>query len=318
MKCFVASAFGHDDVDTIYDQAIRPVLRELRIQPTRVDRVEHNEDIDDTIFRLIDECQLCIADLTCARPSVYYEAGYAFGIGKPVVYICRSDHFRVREDDIHGNLRVHFDLQMKSIIPWSQPNEAFRKRLRSRVRYVTRPLFGDIRAEATRREREKAFASLSQNEKLAVLSKKAVNLLRARGYAKGRPNEHLSFSRDPFYATVAKTGEGVQRQIHLLVMPAIITRRIEHLSLLMYPTRQELESVRCIESVCTIVSLRVVRDATLSDLFPDWIPVGSRTFVQNRMRDEIPQSMTIAILDKVCSVEDFTTRFRELAEQLEG
>lgn len=321
MKCFVASAFGHNDVDTIYDHAILPVLRELRIHPARVDRVEHNEDIDNRIFSLIDECQLCIADLTYARPSVYYEAGYAFGRGKPVIYICRSDHFRVREDDIYGNLRVHFDLQMKNIIHWSQPNVAFRKRLRSRLRYVTRPLLREIQIEATRREHERDFASLSQNEKLLALSKKAVNLLRVRGYAKGRPKEHLSVSRNPFYAAAEKTVEGVHRQIHLLVMSVISTKKLRNLDLLLYPTRLEAKATCRIQSVCVIIALRAVRDATLDDLLPSWTPVGCREFVRDsvlRVHDEIPHSMRITIFDNVSSVEDFTTSFRGLIERLEG
>ena len=151
MNCFVASAFDHEDVDAIYDHAIHPVLKELKLHPFRVDRVEHNEDIDDRIFRLIDQSQLCIADLTFARPSVYYEAGYAFGSGKPVIYIARRDHFRAREDDEAGNLRVHFDLQMKNIIYWTNPNDAFRKRLRSRLKHVLRPLLRAQRTAKTNR-----------------------------------------------------------------------------------------------------------------------------------------------------------------------
>jgi nucleoside 2-deoxyribosyltransferase len=113
MVCFVASAFDQKDVDAIYDEAIRPALRELKIRCTRVDRVEHNDDIDDKIFALMNAADFCIADLTYARPSVYYEAGYMFGCRKPVIYISRNDHFHTRASDPHGNLRLHFDLQNK-------------------------------------------------------------------------------------------------------------------------------------------------------------------------------------------------------------
>ncbi|MEO7841617.1 MAG: hypothetical protein ABIU06_19930 [Anaerolineales bacterium] len=93
MKCFIASAFGHDDVDAIYDRCIIPILRKLSVTPLRVDRVEHNEDIDNKIFELLDSADFAIADLTYARPSVYYEAGYAAGKLKPVIYIAKRDHF---------------------------------------------------------------------------------------------------------------------------------------------------------------------------------------------------------------------------------
>ncbi len=120
LKCFVACAFGFTDVDAIYDSVIDPVARELDIQLLRVDRIEHNLDIDDKILLLMDESDLCIADLTYARPSVYFEAGYMEGRGKPVVFTCRSDHFpdhiRFNLEDSSDNLRVNFDLQWKGWI----------------------------------------------------------------------------------------------------------------------------------------------------------------------------------------------------------
>src|ERR1043165_9807243 len=125
MKCFVASAFGHDDVDAIYDDCIVLILKKLSVVPLRVDRVDHNEDIDNKIFELLDSADFVIADLTYARPSVYYEAGYAAGKSKPVIYIAKRDHFKARDNDPHGNYRVHFDLQMKNIISWSEPDRTF-------------------------------------------------------------------------------------------------------------------------------------------------------------------------------------------------
>ena len=64
MKCFIASAFGHDDVDIIYDRCVVPTLKQLSVTPLRVDRVEHNEDIDNKIFELLDLADFAIADLT--------------------------------------------------------------------------------------------------------------------------------------------------------------------------------------------------------------------------------------------------------------
>ena len=115
MKCFIASAFGHEDVDVIYDSCVVPTLRKLSVTPLRVDRVEHNEEIDNKIFELLDSSDFVIADLTYARPSVYYEAGYATGKPIPVIYTVKSDHFAKHIDDPYGNFRVHFDIQI-----WSQ------------------------------------------------------------------------------------------------------------------------------------------------------------------------------------------------------
>jgi nucleoside 2-deoxyribosyltransferase len=115
----VACAFGKDDVDEIYKNAVLPVLKSMKIKLYRVDLIEHNDDIDDKIIELILKCDICIADLTYSRPSVYYEAGYFKGLGKSVIFIVRKDHFSPKTEDVYGNFKIHFDLQMKNIIPWS-------------------------------------------------------------------------------------------------------------------------------------------------------------------------------------------------------
>ena len=53
LSCFVACAFGKEDVDLIFDRVIGPVLAELGMRVNRVDRIEHNDDIDDKIIELI-------------------------------------------------------------------------------------------------------------------------------------------------------------------------------------------------------------------------------------------------------------------------
>jgi nucleoside 2-deoxyribosyltransferase len=199
MNCFIASAFDHDDVDAIYDLAIRPILKALKIRPTRADRVEHNDDIDDRIFTLIDQSQFCIADLTFARPSVYYEAGYAFGSAKPVIYIARHDHFRARNDDPPGNLRVHFDLQMKNIIPWFEANEAFKKRLRGRIRHVLKPILARKQITDAEREEEKRFASTSQHARLAALLERGRSLLQSQSYSPGKFPDKRPFGDNVYH-----------------------------------------------------------------------------------------------------------------------
>ncbi|MBL9199413.1 MAG: hypothetical protein JNL39_02855, partial [Opitutaceae bacterium] len=178
LKCFIASAFGFEDVDRVYDRVVRRVLREQGVKALRVDRVEHNEDIDNQIFHLLNASQLCIADLTHARPSVYYEAGYATGKEKPVIYIVRSDHFRRRSnaEDPHGNLRVHFDLQMKNVISWDGSLVDFEKRLIRRLKLVLRFLKRPATADAEKRERDE-FAKCSIHERqqrLEVIAKRAL------------------------------------------------------------------------------------------------------------------------------------------------
>ena len=123
LKCFVAIALGHSDTDRAYERLIKPTAAAKNIDARRVTDVNHNEDIDDKILQLIGDSELMIADLTFARPSVYFEAGYAQRAGKPVIYTCRADHLERRHNSEFDNLRVHFDLEHKNIIPWSEDSE---------------------------------------------------------------------------------------------------------------------------------------------------------------------------------------------------
>src|SRR5687768_3405040 len=67
MKCFVACAFNQVDVDIIYN-LIKDVLKNLDITCLRVDKINHNQKIDQKIIALIESCDFGIADLSYARP----------------------------------------------------------------------------------------------------------------------------------------------------------------------------------------------------------------------------------------------------------
>jgi nucleoside 2-deoxyribosyltransferase len=54
-----------------------PTLGPLGVAAPRVDRIEHNDNIDTRIISEIEAADLVIGDLTYARPSVYFEVGYA-------------------------------------------------------------------------------------------------------------------------------------------------------------------------------------------------------------------------------------------------
>lgn len=182
MKCFVAMAFDRDDTDRIYDRAIRPCLKGLSMKPVRIDREEHNDDIDDKIIQELEEASFVIADLTYARPSVYFEAGYAQR-KIPVIYTCRSDHFRPKSDDKYGNFRVHFDLQMKNIIGWKDgAYEAFSRRLSKRITKVVTPMLREQEKSDKGNEDARQFASLSLRSQREAIENVLATELGAAGY----------------------------------------------------------------------------------------------------------------------------------------
>jgi nucleoside 2-deoxyribosyltransferase len=147
------------------------------VTPLRVDRVKHNEDIDNKIFELLDAADFVIADLTYARPSVYYEAGYAAGKSKSVIYIAKRDHFKAHDDDPYGNFRVHFDLQMKNIISWTNPDRIFSDKLIERVRLILRPLERANRQNLELETERSEFNRLPMYERLRILQKTCIDQL---------------------------------------------------------------------------------------------------------------------------------------------
>jgi hypothetical protein len=70
--------------------AIENGIRNAGYKPFRVDQKEHNNDITDEIIAGIRGSKFLVADLTGHRNGVYYEAGFAKGLGIEVVWLCRK------------------------------------------------------------------------------------------------------------------------------------------------------------------------------------------------------------------------------------
>jgi len=173
-------AFGKDDCELLYDTQIFPTLNGLDLEVIRVDRREHKDDLNNFIIRMLESSDMVIADLTYARPSVYYEAGFAER-KIPVVYTARKDHLsRLQAED---SLRVHFDLEMKKIISWAPPQDpTFSKRLQQRVNYFLGPLRRQLKEEKRIEIDRQAFAALSVTDRCSKIMSKFTKKMRAKRF----------------------------------------------------------------------------------------------------------------------------------------
>ncbi|MFM2058599.1 MAG: hypothetical protein RLY71_2984 [Pseudomonadota bacterium] len=95
-------------VRPFYEQAIAPAIRACGFEPLRLDYTEYNHSIDDEIIAAIRRARFVVADLTGHRGGVYYEAGFAHGLGLPVIFMLR--------EDAQGD--VHFDVRQQNFILW--------------------------------------------------------------------------------------------------------------------------------------------------------------------------------------------------------
>ena len=120
---FAAMWFA-DEVKPLWDSVITPAVRESGYYPLRIDGRQHNGKIDDEIIASIRASKFVVADFTGQRGGVYYEAGFAHGLGLPVIFMCR-------ETDVKD---LHFDIRQYNCILWSPDDLADAKaRLKNRI-----------------------------------------------------------------------------------------------------------------------------------------------------------------------------------------
>jgi nucleoside 2-deoxyribosyltransferase len=124
-QAFVAMWFNEATI-AAYTHGIEPALRETGYNSIRIDKKEHNNKIDDEIIAEIRRSRFLVADFTCepnnVRGGVYYEAGFAQGLGIPVIWTCKDTSL----------VDLHFDTRQYSHIVWKSPEDLL-VQLRNRI-----------------------------------------------------------------------------------------------------------------------------------------------------------------------------------------
>lgn len=123
-KVFIAMSF-HPSLATAYEQGIAKAISVNGYDPIRVDYEEHIDQISDRIIANIRKCKYVVADFTFNRGGVYFEAGFAKGLGKPVIWTCREDH-------LDG---LHFDTRQYNHIVWTNDQDLYDK-LDTRIKAI--------------------------------------------------------------------------------------------------------------------------------------------------------------------------------------
>lgn len=108
----------------IWTEAISPAIVDAGYRPIKINEVNHNNRIDDEILSQIRRSRFVIADFTGKRGGVYFEAGFALGLGITVIWT-------VRDVDLKG---IHFDNRQYNFIQWNLNDlPSFKKALQNRI-----------------------------------------------------------------------------------------------------------------------------------------------------------------------------------------
>ena len=130
-QVFVAMWFD-PSMEEAFKRGIRPGIEEAGYKAVRIDTVEHTNKVDDQIIAEIRRSRFLVADFTQgrsgARGNVYYEAGFAEGLGLRVIYTCKKGMIK----------KLAFDTRQYPHIEWETPDQ-LRIALSNRIRSV----FGD-------------------------------------------------------------------------------------------------------------------------------------------------------------------------------
>ena len=125
---FIAMQFGDSELDPFVEDVVKPAVKEgIGYDLVDMRDVARAGVIDNIMRTRIRDAAFVIVDLTHDNPGAYWEAGYAEGLGKPVIYICEKAKFDLE--------RTHFDTNHCTTVPWSKDDaDGFRKALIATLR----------------------------------------------------------------------------------------------------------------------------------------------------------------------------------------
>ncbi len=111
---FMAMQYGDSSHNKIFSIHFKEAVAKAGFDLRRLDEILKAGLIDNQLRIEIRNARLLLADLTNDNNGAYWEAGYAEGLGKPVIYLCERSHF--------DKFKTHFDTEHHTTIIWDKNN----------------------------------------------------------------------------------------------------------------------------------------------------------------------------------------------------
>jgi len=126
---FMAMPFNNRKLDRVFNECLKPAVAETGFELRVLTEKQPAGLIDDALRVAIRRARFLVSELTGNNPGAYWEAGFAEGLGKPVIYTCDKSVF----DD--PNRRPHFDTNHCLTVLWEEKNlQLASERLKNTIR----------------------------------------------------------------------------------------------------------------------------------------------------------------------------------------
>jgi len=122
-QAFVAMWFD-PSFDEAWLNGFKIALEETGFKPIRIDKEEYGEKICDKMIAEIRKSGLFIADISGQRNNVFYEAGFAYGLGIDIIWTCQKDD--------EEKIKDIFDTRQYKHIIWTDI-EDLKRQLKNRI-----------------------------------------------------------------------------------------------------------------------------------------------------------------------------------------
>ena len=108
-NCFIAMSFSQSASDI--RNSVKKVVIETGFKPLLIDEIHYDSDqtINDAIINYIRRSKFIISDFTEQKHGVYFEAGFALGLNKQVIYTCSKKDFSNTHFDTNHYPHIVYD-----------------------------------------------------------------------------------------------------------------------------------------------------------------------------------------------------------------
>ncbi len=133
-QAFMAMKFESEQIKFIKN-ILTPRIKELGFDLKLLSDITSTENLIDNKLRVaIKQSRFLICDLTHGNRGAYWEAGYAEGLGLPVIYICEKKVLDAKTD-------IHFDVSHQQIYSWEDNNnssiQSFLEEISAKIYLIT-------------------------------------------------------------------------------------------------------------------------------------------------------------------------------------